>query len=544
MSRKFCFPLFVILTSTAVSGDTVTVGPDGAHAGVQAAIDAAVGGGGENESRIQPGTFMGPLSFQLATLTGNLTISGGWNGTFDEQTGEPSSTALSGNMTARVLEISGESLGPEVRIQNLSIRDGFDEEMAAGVFIRCTNCTVELTDLNIVNNVADNTSTKGNFLVEGAAMYVDLDGQSSFSVENSLIIANSAHGVEAVRSIVALAVGGTSEAVFRECTIDDSVLVSSTQGASPGGLGAFLYGQSSLILDGDRILDTQARSEGSSSSGTGLEVAAIGAATFSIVNNEIRNNQSNNVMNQTTGVGAFISTNDQSQGTFSDNQVTDNKAIGGGVTVAMGTAIWTNNESSVTAERNVWLRNLDEARESAEQVSIISAHTSAIVLRDSVIAAGNAVGVVLDVRGQSTSRLTNLTVADNGALGVTSVIEGGTGSFFNSIVFNNGTNLREGTATGSNLIDVDPFFVDAENGDYHVLPGSPAVDAGTTNPPGGRGEFDLDGEARDWGGAVDIGAYEVAPSDQRIQYVSQVGNGQAGSIVLNTEIDAANIGAD
>lgn len=65
--------------------------------------------------------------------------------------------------------------------------------------------------------------------------------------------------------------------------------------------------------------------------------------------------------------------------------------------------------------------------------------------------------------------------------------------------------------SGANNIDADPLFVDAANDDYHLSSGSPCINAGD-NDYANR-SYDIDGDIRTIGGAVDIGANEYKPCD-------------------------------
>lgn len=60
---------------------------------------------------------------------------------------------------------------------------------------------------------------------------------------------------------------------------------------------------------------------------------------------------------------------------------------------------------------------------------------------------------------------------------------------------------------GVGNIVVPPMFADPENGDLHLLPGSPCIDAGDPLYAA-PGLTDMDGEARVWAGRVDMGADE------------------------------------
>jgi hypothetical protein len=89
----------------------------------------------------------------------------------------------------------------------------------------------------------------------------------------------------------------------------------------------------------------------------------------------------------------------------------------------------------------------------------------------------------------------------------------------NNVFWGGGTALNGTGTLTNNLAGVDPMLADEAGYDYHLLPGSPAIDAGTD--PGIGAGYDLapisqyldpaDGEPRSMSGAaIDVGAYEYS----------------------------------
>lgn len=134
-------------------------------------------------------------------------------------------------------------------------------------------------------------------------------------------------------------------------------------------------------------------------------------------------------------------------------------------------------------------------------------------------------GGVLVGYGASNALIANNTVYANDTFGIdVSGVYGGSRDAFvvNNIVWGNmGSELTDsatGTRLSSNLVDVDPAFVDVATFDFHLLADSPARDAGDTVP---EVTSDLDAAPRPAGPAYDIGAFEYSstpPSSCRAQF--------------------------
>ena len=71
--------------------------------------------------------------------------------------------------------------------------------------------------------------------------------------------------------------------------------------------------------------------------------------------------------------------------------------------------------------------------------------------------------------------------------------------------------LIRGGFAGMGNIARDPLFVDAESGNWQLLPDSPCIDAGY---PVDKPDVDIAGVPRPQGAAIDIGAYEFKTSEK------------------------------
>lgn len=113
-------------------------------------------------------------------------------------------------------------------------------------------------------------------------------------------------------------------------------------------------------------------------------------------------------------------------------------------------------------------------------------------------------GIFLQSRNVGNVFANNIVVASAGSDCVAVGGSMNSGNVFDRSVYSGGA--VSGVSGGANSITADPRLVDPANGDLHLGPGSPAIDAGDASL-GDPGAVDIDGQPRQVG-ALDIGADE------------------------------------
>jgi hypothetical protein len=179
------------------------------------------------------------------------------------------------------------------------------------------------------------------------------------------------------------------------------------------------------------------------------------------------------------------------------------------------------NSSSPTIENNLFLDNNCRAINLTEPQG-----NNPLVENNTIV--GNTVGIRVDARiPTSTDLFRNNLIYNNGTgLEIDFGSPSNLPTWQYNLVYNNGTNyegLSDPTGTGGNLSE-NPEFVNSAS-DFRLLPGSPAIDAGTLQ---GAPSIDFDGNPRPYPGnaAPSIGAFEAVPEASTLSLLA------AGAISL------------
>jgi parallel beta-helix repeat protein len=316
--------------------------------------------------------------------------------------------------------------------------------------------------------------------------------------------------------------------------------------------------------DGEVTLTNNTITENSADSTGGVYVDA--SSTVTLTNNTIAGNSS-----EQFGGGVYVDVSNTV--TLTNNTITGNSAddSGGGVYVSDST--------TVTLTNNTITGNSADSRGGGVYVynSTTVTLTNNTITGNSATTGGgywNSIGGGVYASG-SIVTLTNNTITENsaddsgGGVYVRLHDNSDTAHIYNNIIYNN-TAVSDGNdlfiendknndfipslvnlynndfdqnATGtyiqvpfsidpSNLDNLDPLFVDATSGDYHLIESSPCIDVGDNSAPA-LPETDKDGQPRIIYGIVDMGAYEYPGSVAPVAEFS--GNPTSGEVPLEVQ---------
>ncbi len=523
MRPSICLFAFVALLSTGFPA-TIYVPDD--YATIQDAISAAVNG---DEIIVRQGMYVENIDFLGKAVN-----------VHSEQ--GPALTQIHGGGPSVNKEVvafeNGE--GPGSIIDGFVIMNGFGDN---GGGIRCVNASPTIIN-NVVTQchsdflgggvfcqnssprVANNTFT-GNTGGSGGAIYCD---NSSPLIYGNTITENAS---------------GSGAGVFCEngsdpTIIDNTIFDNLAHGPSCYGGGIVFY-DSSAVVSGNSILQNRALHNGPPGESKGGGIFCTGTSAPQIDDNKIAYNEA-----YTAGGGIFCG--GDATPLVHSNRIHDNLAdIGGGIgcedspaaliisqntlfknrSVESGGAIYLAG-ASPTIDGNVIRRNSSNGG-AGTGGGIASFESSALISSNVLYSNGAADGGGLWCTGSPT--ILNNTIFGNTAVNSGGGIwcsdsPGGVPAVTNNIVWDNSAAQDEqihvapgslnpsvtycdieGGWPGTGNIVVEPFFVDAATGDFHLGWDSPCRDAGDSAALG-LGTADMEGDPRVAHNAVDLGADE------------------------------------
>jgi hypothetical protein len=448
----------------------------GCYSSVQAAVNAASPGG---QIRIADGVYTDP-SGTVAAITQGLSMRGGYGQSCGDGDFDPGlhQTVLDAGWDGSVISITHAG---EVSLQHLTLIHGdgtgnYSPTLGCGGGIYVQDTDLYVGDIVITDNVGSRT---GGGLGGGLCAR-----DSNVEIWGSRIISNTA---SADSSNTSFAYGGgvyiesslgDRHALLRESTFMNNVGNVSDHG---GGGGIYLQGLSSADVLDNIIRGNQA-TLGTATDGLGGGLDIEHCSKVYVARNRIEDNVTHpNLAYVGAGGGVYVNDSDVH---LTRNTITgNNTSMGGGILIR--------SDQPVTVSNNLIANN---AFSGIYVIEYYSHSVSRAILVNNTIADNGYNGVVGAYYAEVT--LLNNLIAGH-AIGLntpssfTGTLTADTNLFWNDY----------DSLVGSNAIRQDPLL----SSNYHLRPGSPAVDAGLSIP---WLLEDLEGNPRPQGLKYDIGAFE------------------------------------
>jgi len=424
-----------------------------------------------------------------------------------------STTILDGGGVAPVIMVA-QGTGAQSVIDGLTIQNGYAEKGGGGI------CCFMQASPTITNNVFTGNRT----LFAGGAILCQYG--SNPAIQHNTFSGNSASqsgaGIACYYKSAPIisdntfnfnlsSSGGGAIACYYNDYNPDSPLTGQpdihtnviNQNTAYQGGGIAVYASSPLIKD-NNIHDN------SSSNGFGGGIYFYNSFGATVTGNTIK---ANNAFSSGGGIacdyytGKVVDPKDNPQGGSSKMLISANTISGNQAKYGDGGGITCRYYSSPVIANNVIANNWSKQNGGGINVRYYS--RSRIINNTLVGNGASAFGGGIFVAQSPLSVIANNIVAygSSGLVGDSQVVQ-----IANNCVFSNKGTDYSGIAIGTmDLSNVDPMFVDWINGDYHLSPNSPCIDAGDSSYIL-SGWTDRDGKLRVVGSSVDIGAYESGNS--------------------------------
>ena len=537
---------------------------------LQAALSTADSNREDDAVQIQQGTYVGNFVFS-STEDYNLTIEGGYASDCGSREMDSSNTVLDGDASGTVLELKAYGQA-NIFVEGVTLSNGLSTYSGGGLYVT-TDGNITLTNNAITGNSADGW---------GGGINVNLYSGEKLTLTNNTITNNAA----------GKGGGGVKAYEGTTTTLTNNTITGNSAGIEGGGLSAESCDR--LTLTGNTIANNTA------DKGGGVNVYLSHDGTLSLTTNTITNN-STNLTDYGYGGGLNVSSCDTAtltNNTITKNSAATN---GGGVfasssntlilennTIARNSAnqsgggMFVNSNSGVATLTNNTIAD-NSANSNGGGLSTYCYDQGVATLTNNTItdnSAGNGGGISVNCRcGVAT--LTNNTITDNstdqkgGGLRVYLNENTAIANIYNNIIWYNKAELTandlyinndgnndevaasvnlfnndfsqsaEGTfikipfsIDPSNLNNMNPLFVDASNGDFHLTQSSPCINAGDNSAPE-LPEYDKEGNPRIIGGIVDMGAYEATATPTPTVYTTEV-----SEITSNSASSGGNVTSD